>query len=77
MIGINNHTKSINDREWIEVKGKSRKVRFMKQDQFGAKEFPLTLYRQPSFHALIWFLLLSSNFGSTFSLSKWQSIEGL
>jgi len=35
MIGIANRMKSTNEKEWIEVKNKSKKVRFVKQDQFG------------------------------------------
>ena len=39
-IGIANRMKSTNEKEWIEVKNKSKKVRFMKRDQFGkTKEF--------------------------------------
>ena len=34
-IGIANRMKSTNEKEWIEVKNKSKKVRFVKQDQFG------------------------------------------
>ena len=34
-IEIANHLKSTNEKEWIEVKNKSKKVRFVKQDQFG------------------------------------------
>ena len=34
-IGITNLMKSTNEKEWIEVMNKSKKVRFMKQDQFG------------------------------------------
>jgi hypothetical protein len=34
-IGIANHMKSTNEKEWIEVKNKSKKARFVKQDQFG------------------------------------------
>jgi hypothetical protein len=34
-IGIGNCMKSTNEKEWIEVKNKSKKVRFVKQDQFG------------------------------------------
>ena len=34
-IGIKNFTKSTNQKVWIEVKSKCKKVRFMKQDQFG------------------------------------------
>ena len=35
MIGIANPMKSTNEKEWIEVKNKSKKVKFVKQDQFG------------------------------------------
>ena len=34
-IGIANRIKATNEKEWIEVKNKSKKVRFVKQDQFG------------------------------------------
>lgn len=35
MIGIANCMNLTNEKEWIEVKNKSKKVRFVKQDQFG------------------------------------------
>ena len=35
MIGISNCKKSTNEKKWIEAKNKSKKVRLMKQDQFG------------------------------------------
>ena len=34
-IGIKKCAKSTNQKVWIEVKNKSKKVRFMKQDQFS------------------------------------------
>ena len=41
-----NHTKSNNEKEWIEVKKKSKIVRFMKQDQIGKTKSFGKIYRK-------------------------------
>ena len=47
-IGIKNYTKLANEKEWFEVKNKSKKVRFMKQDQFGLASGELEPYTSVS-----------------------------
>jgi hypothetical protein len=50
------------------------RIDMIDEEEYCKEELPSTFYR---ILCLMWFILLSSNFDSPFSLSKWQSVRPL